>query len=716
MIPVTRAGAGLATILVAAACVGVNDPEPAPVPRPRPAYPQAPRADVVDVLHGVPVPDPFRPLEDPDAAPTRAWIDAENALTRARLDALPGRDALRARLTELWNYERFGLPAHRGARWFYTRNDGLQNQSVLYVADRAEGPGTPLLDPNELSPDGTVALVGTALTRDGALLAYGLARSGSDWQEWRVRDVATGRDLPDRLEWVKFSQTSWAKDGSGFYYSRYDAPSPGAALEAVNRFQKLCFHRLGEAQSADRVVHEERDQPDRGFLGETTDDGRYLVVNVWVGTAPRNGVVVYDLAQPKAPPLRLLDAFDARYEYVGNDGPTFWFHTDRGAPRGRLIAADLATPAPEAWREVVPESDAALQAVTYVGGRFFCSYLRDARSEVRVFRKDGAPDRDVALPGVGTVAGFHGFPDDAETFFTFMGYANPGTELRYDVATGRVAPLRTPRLPFRPDDFETVQLFAKSKDGTRVPLFASYRKGLVRDGERPTYLYGYGGFNVALTPSFSPAHLAWMERGGVYVEANLRGGSEYGESWHEAGIKARKQNVFDDFAAAAEALCAEGFTRPEKLAIGGHSNGGLLVGATLVQRPQLCAAAICGVGVLDLLRFHRWTIGWAWTSDYGSPDDPADFATLRAYSPYHNLRRGERYPATLITTADHDDRVVPAHSFKFAAALQEAQGADAPILIRIDVKAGHGAGKPVAKQIDEWTDVWSFLLDALGES
>jgi prolyl oligopeptidase len=680
----------------------------------RPVYPAAPRADVVDVLHGESVADPFRPLEDPDAPAVRTWIDAQNTLTRAHLDRYPGRDRLRARLTELWNYERFGLPSRRGDRWFFSRNDGLQNQNVLFVADRAEGPGRALLDPNGLSEDGTVALAGVAFTRDGAKMAYGLARSGSDWQEWRVRDVATGADLPDRVEWVKFSQPAWLRDGSGFYYSRYDAPAPGAALEAVNRFQKLCFHRLGDPQSNDRVVYERKDQPEWGFGAETTDDGRLLVINVWVGTSPKNGVFVLDLSRPDAKPFELLNAFDAKYDFVGATGDRLRFLTDRDAPRGRLIEIDVGRPELTSWRELIPQSDAALQGVSFVGGKFFASYLRDARAEVKVFAEDGRFERAVDLPGLGSVDGFRGLPDQTETFFSFTSYAQPGAIMRYDVPTGRTTLLREPRLRFDPAQFETTQLFATSKDGTRVPLFVSHRKGLAKDGARPTYLYGYGGFNVAMTPSFSPAHVAWMEGDGVYVEAVLRGGSEYGEKWHAAGTKERKQNVFDDFAACAEELVRAGYTRPDRLAIGGHSNGGLLVGASILQRPELFGAAICGVGVLDMLRFHKFTIGWAWTSDYGSPEVADEFRVLRAYSPYHNLKRGTRYPATLITTADHDDRVVPAHSFKFAAALQEAQAQDGPpTLIRIDVKAGHGAGKPVAKVIDEWTDVWSFLRTEL---
>ena len=703
-----------ATGLLLLACAAAPKADSKMKPAKERAYPAAPQADLVEILHGVPVADPYRPLEDPDAPAVRTWIGAQNELLRAKLDPLPGRVAIRERLTELWNYERFGLPVRRGARWFFTRNDGLQNQNVLFVGPSPEASGAVLLDPNTLSADGTVALAGTAVTRDGSRLAYGLARSGSDWQEWRVRDVATGADLPDRISWVKFSVPAWRNDGTGFYYSRYDEPRAGAEKEEVNRFQKLCFHRLGDPQSADRVIYERPDQPDWGFGGETTEDGRFLIIPVWVGTSPKNGMYVLDLAAPDAKPQPLLTAFDAKYDFVGSDGDILYFLTDAGAPRGRLIAVDHRQPDKSSWRTVVPQSDATLLSAGYVGGRFFASYLRDACSEVRVFTAAGADQGVVPLPGKGTATGFGGSSDDVETFYTFAGYARPGEIVRYEIATGRTSVLRRPKLAFDPERFLTEQIFATSKDGTKVPMFVTRLKDLKPDGERPTYLYGYGGFNVSLTPSFSPAHVVWLERGGVYVEANLRGGAEYGEAWHEAGTKLKKQNVFDDFAAAAEELVRAGYTTPDRLAIGGHSNGGLLVGASITQRPELFGAAICGVGVLDMLRFHKFTIGWAWTSDYGSPDDPAEFAALRAYSPYHNLKTGTRYPAVMITTADHDDRVVPAHSFKFAAALQAAQATDGPpILIRIDVKAGHGAGKPVAKQIDEWVDVWSFLGSAL---
>jgi prolyl oligopeptidase len=709
-------------------------------------YPPARRADVVDDYHGTLVPDPYRWLEDPDSDETRAWIEAENALTEAFLAAVPARARIRRRLTELWDYEKYGVPFKRGGRYFLFQNDGLQNQSVLYTLDRLDGAPRPLLDPNLLSPDGTVALSGVAVSEDGTLLAYGLSVSGSDWQEWRVREVATGADLPDCLRWIKFSGTSWAHDGSGFFYSRYAEPNEKTMFEEANYFQKLYFHRLGTSQDEDVLIYERPDEKEWGFDGEVTEDGRYLVITVWQGTERRNRVFYWEIGdgrrdvggsspgagrdgtaghvaggdRPAAgnghsplPVVALLNDFDAAYHFIGNDGPLFWFQTDLDAPRGRVIAIDIRAPARASWREVIPEAAETLEGVSLVGDRFIARYLKDAHARVRVFALDGTHERDVVLPGLGTVEGFGGRRTDKETFYSFTGFTTPTTIYRYDVTTGESTVFRRPRVDFDPDDYETTQVFYPSMDGTRVPMFITHRKGLVRDGNLPTYLYGYGGFNISVTPAFSAAMLVWMEMGGVYAVANLRGGGEYGEEWHRAGMKHRKQNVFDDFIAAAEWLIAQGYTSPRRLAIGGGSNGGLLVGACLTQRPELFAAALPAVGVMDMLRFHKFTIGWGWVSDYGSPDDPEDFKALYAYSPLHNLRPGTAYPATLITTADHDDRVVPAHSFKFAAALQAAQGGPAPVLIRIETKAGHGAGKPTTKLIEEAADRWAFLVRVL---
>jgi prolyl oligopeptidase len=686
------------------------------------AYPRPERGNVVDVYHGVSVPDPYRWLEDPDTPAARAWIEAENRLTSAYLAEIPSRDAIRRRVEELWDYERFGLPYREGGRIFLTRNDGLQNQSVLYVLDDPGAEARELLDPNALSSDGTVALAGTATSEDGHWLAYGLAEAGSDWNTWRVRDVDSGRDLPDTLRWIKFSRPAWKKDGTGFFYGRYDEPQPGAELSQVNYFQKLYFHSLGTEQSRDVLVYERPDQKEWGFQGRVSDDGAWLVLSVTQGTDPRNRVFYLPLEKGPPPPVsagavvELIGELEAAYDFIGNDGPVLWFRTDLGAPRGRLIAIDTREPARERWREVLAESEATLRGVDVVGGHFVASYLENAHSAVRVFDLSGRLVRDVDLPGLGTAAGFSGEADDPETFYAFTSFTNPGMIHRYDVASGRSEVFRAPELRFDPSRYVTEQVFYRSKDGTRVPMFLTRRKDLARDGSNPALLYGYGGFEVSLTPSFNPARIAWLEMGGIYAVANLRGGGEYGQAWHQAGTKLSKQNVFDDFIAAAEWLETSGWTSRGRVATQGGSNGGLLVAACMVQRPELFGAVVANVGVLDMLRFHRFTIGWAWTSDYGSAEAPSEFEALRAYSPYHNLREGSCYPPTLITTADHDDRVVPAHSFKFTAALQHAQGCSNPVLIRIDVRAGHGAGKPTTKLIDQYADEMAFLVRELGVS
>jgi prolyl oligopeptidase len=676
-------------------------------------YPAARRSDHVDTYHGVSVRDPYRWLEEPDSAETKTWVEAENKVTFAYLETLPTRTAIKERLTALWNYERYGVPAKEGGRYFFTRNDGLQNQAVLYTVSRLDGTPKVLLDPNTLSKDGTVALAGTAVSEDGKYLAYGVAEAGSDWNTWKVRSVDTGADLEDTLRWVKFSGASWTKDGKGFYYSRYAEPVAGAELKSVNLDQKIYFHKLGTPQAEDALVYERKDQPEWLLSGTVTEDGRYLVIGVAQGKTVNTALFYKDLQAPGAPVVELLREFDAQYGFVGNDGPVFWVQADKDAPRGRVLAIDTRKPEPKDWKEVIPQSKDALQGVSVVGERFFASYLKDARSVVRTFDLQGKPLAEVELPGIGTAGGFSGKRADSETFYYFTSYTAPTTIYRYDVAAGRSQVFRAPKVAFDAAAYETRQVFYKSKDGTEVPMFLTHKKGLKLDGQNPTLLYGYGGFNIPLTPAFSISNLAWLERGGVYAVANLRGGGEYGESWHQAGTRLRKQNVFDDFIAAAEWLIAHKITSTPRLAIEGGSNGGLLVGAALTQRPDLFGAAIPAVGVMDMLRFHKFTIGWAWVSDYGSSDDPQEFAALRAYSPYHNLKKGTCYPPTLVTTADHDDRVFPAHSFKFAAALQEAQGCDKPVLIRIETRAGHGAGKPTTKIIEEAADVWAFLLRAL---
>ena len=677
-------------------------------------YPPARLGDTVDDYHGVKVADPYRWLEDPDSAETRAWIEAENKITFGYLEGIPARPKIRERLTRLWNYERFGIPFREGGRYFYTRNDGLQNQSVLYTADSLDGAPRVLIDPNTWSADGTVALAGYAVSPDGKWIAYGVSSGGSDWTEWRVRDVVTGNDLPDLVQWVKFSGASWTKDGAGFFYSRYDAPDEKSKLQSQNYFQKLYYHKRGTLQSADVLVYERKDQKEWGFGGGVTEDGRFLGISVWQGTDVRNRFFYKELAKPDSPVVELLPELEASYSFLGNVGDVFYFKTDLNAPRGRVIAIDIRRPERAAWREVLPQAAETLEFASLLGGRLVAGFMEDAASKVSVYSLDGRLDRVVALPGLGSVAGFGGHADDPETFFLFTNFVTPGAIYRYDVATGQQTPFRSPKVDFDPDRFEVQRVFYTSKDGTRVPMFLAHRTGLKLDGNNPVYLYGYGGFNASSTPYFSVANLVWMEMGGVYALACIRGGGEYGEEWHQAGMKLKKQNVFDDFIAAGEWLIAQKYTSTPKLAIGGGSNGGLLVGACLTQRPDLFGAAVPEVGVMDMLRFHKFTIGWAWVSDFGSPDNPEDFKAIRAYSPLHNLKPGTRYPATLITTADHDDRVVPAHSFKFAAALQAAQAGPAPVLIRIETRAGHGGGKPVAKQIEEIADIWSFLVRELG--
>jgi len=674
--------------------------------------PSHPDPTVVDFYHGQAVPDPYRWLEDLDSEQTRAWIEAQNRLTFDYLQRIPARQRLLERLRQLWNYEKYSQPFKEGGRYFYFKNDGLQNQSVLYTQESLEGEARVLLDPNTLSEDGTVALSGIAISRDGRYLAYGLSRSGSDWQEWKVRDIETGEDLPDHLRWIKFSGASWTLDGQGFFYSRYDEPAPGSEYESANYFQKLYYHRLGTPQSEDLLVYHRPDQKEWGFAGGVTEDGDYLIISVWRGTDPKNLIFYKDLRDPQSPVVELIREFEAEYSFVGNDGSRFWLLTDLQAPRRRLVAIDLDNPGQ--LQEVIPEAEETLQGVSLIHNQFVAFYLKDAHTQIRTFALDGTYLGEIPLPGLGSASGFGGKRHDTETFYTFTSFTTPPTIYRYDFTSGRSTLFRQPQVDFDPQAYEVQQVFYASQDGTRIPMFLVHRRGLARTGDHPTLLYGYGGFGISLTPSFSVGLVAWLEMGGVYAQPSLRGGGEYGEAWHQAGTKLNKQKVFDDFIAAAEWLMANGYTNPSKLAIAGGSNGGLLVGACLTQRPDLFAAALPAVGVFDMLRFHKFTIGWAWISEYGSPEDPEEFKALYAYSPLHNLKPGTAYPATLITTADHDDRVVPAHSFKFAAALQAAQGGSQPILIRIDTKAGHGAGKPTAKLIEETADRWAFLVQVLG--
>ena len=677
-------------------------------------YPHTHQDNQIDRYHGMEVKDPYRWLENPDSEATKAWVTEQNKLTFGYLAQIPVREKIKQRITQLWDYEKFDIPFKLGNRYFYFKNDGLQNQSVLYTLKSLDDEPQVLLDPNTLSEDGTVALSGLSISDDGKLMAYGLSTSGSDWIEYRVKEVETGTDREDIIKWIKFSGVSWTKDNQGFFYSRYDEPNEQTKLEDINYYQKLYYHRLGTSQSEDTLIYHRPDQKEWGFSGNVTEDGHYLIISVWRGTDPKNLIFYQALQDPSAKVVELISEFEANYSLIDNDGSLFWFRTDLSAPFGRVITIDTNNPARENWRELIPQTKEKLQDVVRLNNQFIAAYFKNAYSSIKIFQLNGSFVREINLPGIGAVNGFSGKSCDTETFYSFTGFTTPATIYHYDLITGKSTIFRQPQVDFNSEDYQTQQVFYNSKDGTKIPMFITHKKGLSLNSNNPTILGGYGGFNVSWIPHFSIGNLVWMEMGGVYATANLRGGGEYGEEWHQAGMKANKQNVFDDFIASAEWLIANQYTSTEKLAISGGSNGGLLVGACMIQRSDLFAAALPAVGVMDMLRFHKFTIGWAWCSEYGSADNEEEFKTLISYSPLHNLSKGTKYPATLITTADHDDRVVPAHSFKFAAALQEAHAGDNPVLIRIETKAGHGAGKPTTKIIEEISDKWSFLVDILG--
>ena len=683
------------------------------------AYPNATPGKVTTDYHGVQVVDPYRWMEDIDSPATRAWVEAEDKLSRDYLQALPGRDGIAQRLKEIWNYERWGAPVRHGRYWFYTHNDGLQNQAVIFVTADPATPGHILLDPNTLSKDGTVALRETAVSDDGRLFAYALSDAGSDWQIWHVRNVATGTDLSDEIHWSKAGGGSWLKDGSGFYYTAYDPPKDADALKAANQYQRLYFHKLGTPQAKDPLVYTRTDDPEWFVSGSVTDDGRYLVIQANHGDEVQNTLLVQDLgAGGAAGGVAAIQAVSPKptavYNFIGNIGTTLYVMTDDGAPRYKILAIELAKPDPSHWRTVVPEGADTLDSVTLIGGQLVAEYLHDAHSAVRRYTPAGKLLGEVQLAGLGKAAGFEGRIEDHETYYTYSSFTTPPSVFRLDLASGASSLWKTPKLAgFEPDNYETQQVFYSSKDGTRVPLYIVSRKGTKPDGNNPTILYGYGGFNVSMEPGFSPAIAGWLQMGGVYAMPNLRGGGEYGRAWHEGGMKTHKQNVFDDFIGAAEYLIARHWTSPRHLAIRGGSNGGLLVGATEEQRPDLFAAAVPQVGVMDMLRFREFTVGKGWESDYGSVDDPQEFKAMLAYSPLQNVKPGVNYPTTLVTTADHDDRVFPAHSFKFTAAMQNADPNGNPILLRVETRAGHGAGKPTAKQIEETADIYAFILNAV---
>jgi prolyl oligopeptidase len=678
-------------------------------------YPVTERQNLVENQFGVPVADPYRWLEndvreDPKVA---AWVAQQNALTNSYLATLPTRALFQQRIRELYNFERFGVPQKEGNRYFYSRNTGLQNQNVLYVREGLNGTPRMLIDPNTWSQDGATALGGWEPSEDGRRLVYSIQEGGTDWRVVRVLDVDTGKVMADEVKWVKFSPLSWAKDGSGFYYSRFPEPKKGQQFQSLNENHAVYFHKLGTPQSADRLVFAQPDRPKLSNSGQVSDDGRWLIVTSSEGTDERYDVTLIDLTRPNAPPRRYITGLQNQWDYVGNVGNTFYWATNTQAPKLRIVSTDISRPTPEP-RQLVGEADATLEGASIVGNQLIASYLADAKTEVRTFTLDGKPTGKISLPGIGSAGGFSGDANDSETFFAFSSFNMPTTIYRYDSSTGQATVWAQPKVAFQPEDFTVSQRFYRSKDGTRVPMFLVHRKDLDMSKRQPTLLYGYGGFNVSVTPGFSATRLAWVEQGGVLAVANIRGGGEYGKAWHDAGRLQNKQNVFDDFIAAGEYLVREGITSPKKLAVQGGSNGGLLVGAVVNQRPDLFAAALPAVGVMDMLRFNRWTAGRYWVDDYGYPDREPDFRTLMSYSPYHNIRPGKDYPAILVTTADTDDRVVPGHSFKYAAALQAMDTGPQPKLIRIETRAGHGSGKPTEKIIEEYADMWAFIAQHTG--
>ena len=697
---------------VALAACGRSEPEPKPTSI---SYPDTETVAHVDSYHGVEVADPYRWLEDDvrESDDVKSWVDAQNEVTFAYLETIPERSIINERLTRLWDFERYGIPVKEGGRYYYTYNDGLQNQNVVHVQTSLDARAELLIDPNTWSDDGTVALSSFFPSPDGQHVAYLIQDGGSDWRQARIINVDSGKELEDELDWLKFTGLSWAGDGSGFYYSRYPETSAEEKFQSLNMNQAVYFHRIGTPQDEDTLIYASPENPEWGFSAEVSDDGAHLVITVWKGTDNRYQIVHQDLGDPDAQPRMLIEGFDHDYTFVGNVGSELFFRTNKDAPRNRLIAIDVGNPQIDNWREIIPQAKDVLDGVSLVGGVIIADYMQDAQTVVKIFALDGSPTGTVDLPGIGTAAGFGGKFDDPETFFVYTSYDTPTTINRLDVETGEVTVFRQPDVDFDSDDYVVKQVFYESGDGTSVPMFISHRKDIELDGNTPTMLYGYGGFNISQTPRFSITRLAWMEMGGIYAVANIRGGGEYGEEWHKAGTKLQKQNVFDDFIAAAEYLIAENYTNPSKLAIFGGSNGGLLVGAVTNQRPDLFGAAIPAVGVMDMLRFQKFTAGRFWVDDYGSSDDPDEFAALYAYSPYHNLEPGADYPAVLVTTADTDDRVVPGHSFKYAAAIQQAQGGDAPVLIRIETRAGHGSGKPTEMIIEEYADRWAFLVSNL---
>ena len=681
-------------------------------------YPPTQTVDHARQYQGTFVADPYRWLEDVDSLETRNWIAAQNELTFAFLAGIPARDRIRQRLTEMWDYPKASAPKKCGGRYFQLRNTGLQNQDELYVLETPEDEGRVLLDPNSLSEDGMVALNQWESSRDGRYLAYATSSSGSDWLTWRVRDVDTAEDLPDQIEWSKFSGAAWLPNNRGFIYGRYDPPAEGQTYAGVNYYQKRYMHCLGDLQEKDLLVYERPDQKEWGFDATISRDGLYLLLHVWQGTDTRNRIIFKELSS-EANFIELIPDLEANYQFVGNDGPRFYFRTDLDAPCGRLIAIDTTNPDRSTWVTLIPEVSDVVESIRMVNNQFIILYQHDAYHRIERFDLQGNSLGEISLPALGSLViinfnlSLYGERDDSQLFYAFQSFVHPPTVYKYDFLTKTSESLFAPQIAFDFSPYVTRQVFVTSKDGTQVPMFLVHQRDLVNSGKNPTLLYGYGGFSVSINPTFMVSRSVWLEMGGVLAVANLRGGNEYGEEWHQAGYLHHKQNVFDDMIACAEYLISSGITTTSHLAIEGRSNGGLLVGACLTQRPDLFGAALPAVGVMDMLRFHKFTIGWAWVSDYGSADDPEQFQDLLRYSPLHNLKPGVHYPATLVTTGDHDDRVVPGHSFKFIAALQATQAGQAPVLIRTQTKAGHGFGKPTAIMIEEQGDILAFLVKVL---
>lgn len=684
------------------------------VPAQKIEYPKPRRVDQVDVFHGVKVADPYRWMEESDTPEWNEWIAAQNKITDAYIKSVPQRAAIKEKLTAMWNYERFSAPSKIADGFYlYSKNDGLQNQSVIYRARSIDDPGEVFFDPNKLRADGTAALNGSIFTEDGKLWAYGVSEAGSDRTTWRVRDTTTGKDLPDTLAPNRQGVSAWLKDNSGFFYSSYAPVEKGQELKQATKFQKIYFHKLGTPQSADYVVYERPDNGDYFSSAEVSDDGNWLIIRVAKGTERMNMIYFKNLTMEKAPFIPLIDNLENSWNFLGNDGSTFYFQTDKDAPRGRIVSRNVLDRS-MIWKEIVPQSADTLNGVSFINNQFVCNYLKDASTAIKIYNIDGTFVRDVKLPGIGSAGGFGGKRSDSETFYTYSSFATPPTIYRYDMKTGESKMFRTASVKMDPSKYEVKQVFYPSKDGTKVPMFLTYKKGLKLNGKNPTLLYGYGGFNISTTPNFSVSRIAWLDMGGIYASACIRGGAEYGKDWWKGGSRLNKQNTFDDFAYAAKWLIANKYTSTPKLAMQGGSNGGLLVGAVLNQNPDLFGAAIPQVGVMDMIRFDKFTIGWAWRSDYGDPTNAEDFKVMYAYSPYHNAKPGTKYPPVLVTTADHDDRVHPAHSFKYTAAMQHAQAGTAPILIRVQVRGGHGAGLPTALAIEQQTDIYAFLVKSLG--